>query len=109
MRAQLRVFCAILAVSGVSCVTLPARRQAASVKPPRQEDRRAAAIARAQVWQAGSVGKADLIAGPPGPGGFARNATVTCDYLDKKLSGLSPKFASRRPNGDELKVKYGGA
>jgi len=42
------------------------------------------------------------------PGDFALNATVTCDYLDKKLSGLSPKFACRLPNGDELKVKYGG-
>ena len=66
-------------------------------------------MARAQVWRPGTVGKANLIAGPQLPGGFARNATVTCDYLDKKLSGLSPKFACRLPNGDELKVKYGGA
>jgi hypothetical protein len=55
------------------------------------------------------VRKADLIAGPRGAGGFARNQTLTCDYLDKKLGGLSPKFACRLPNGDELKVKYGGS
>jgi hypothetical protein len=35
-------------------------------------------------------------------------ATLTCDYLDKKLGGLSPKFACKLPDGDELKVKYGG-
>jgi hypothetical protein len=109
MRAQLRVVPAILVVLSVSCATLPARRQSAAVKPPRQDNQRTAVIARAEVWRAGNVGKADLMTGPGGAGGFARNATVTCDYLDKKLSGLSPKFACRLPNGDELKVKYGGA
>ena len=66
-------------------------------------------LARAQVWRPVDVRKADLIAGPRGAGGFARNQMVTCDYLDKKLAGMSPKFACRLPNGDELKVKYGGA
>ena len=65
-------------------------------------------LARAQVWQSVDVRKADLMAGPQGTGGFARQATVTCDYLDKKMGGLSPKFACRLPDGDELKVKYGG-
>jgi hypothetical protein len=108
MRAQLRVVPAILAVFCVSCATLPARRQSASVKASGEQSRRAAVLARAEVWRPMSVGKANLMAGPAGPGGFALNATVTCDYLDKKLSGLSPKFACRLPDGDELKVKYGG-
>jgi hypothetical protein len=107
MRAQLRGLVAILAVFSVSCVSLPARRQASSVKSGRP-DPRAAVLARAQVWHSVDVAKANLIAGPGGAGGFARNALVTCDYLDKKLGGLSPKFACRLPNGDELKVKYGG-
>jgi hypothetical protein len=107
MRAQLRVLAAILALFSASCVTLPARHQASSVKPARP-DPRAAVLARAQVWQSVDVPKADLMAGPGGAGGFARQATVTCDYLDKKLGGLSPKFACRLPDGDELKVKYGG-
>jgi hypothetical protein len=107
MRAQLPVAAAIFAVCCVSCVTLPARRQSSSVKPARQ-DQRTAVLARAQVWQPVDVHKADLKAGPGGPGGFALNATVTCDHLDKKLSGLSPKFACRLPGGNELKVKYGG-
>jgi hypothetical protein len=52
---------------------------------------------------------ADVLTGPVVPGSFARNETVTCDYLDKKLGGLTPKFACKLPDGDELKVKYGGA
>ena len=99
---------AILAVFSASCASLPARRQAPSVKNTRHQDQRTAVIARAQVWRPTSVAKADLMTGVTGAGAFARNATLTCDYLDKKMSGLSPKFACRLPNGDELKVKYGG-
>jgi hypothetical protein len=65
-------------------------------------------LARAQVWHSVDVRKADVMNGPRGAKSFARNATVTCDYLDKKMSGLSPKFACRMPDGEELKVKYGG-
>jgi hypothetical protein len=49
----------------------------------------------------------DLRSGPQGPGAFAPNETVTCDYLDKKLSGRSPKFTCVRPPDDEMKVKFG--
>jgi hypothetical protein len=111
MRAQLRVLAAVTVLFSVSCASLPARRQSSPVKPTRSErrdDQRAAVLARAQVWRSTDVGKADLMAGPRGAGSCARNATITCDYLDKKLSGLSPKFACRLANGDELKVKYGG-
>jgi hypothetical protein len=51
----------------------------------------------------------DLKSGPGGPGSFIPGETVTCDYFDKDLSGASPKFACRLPDGDELKVKYGGS
>ena len=34
--------------------------------------------------------------------------TVTCKYLDKKLSGNSPKFACVIGEDDEVKVKFGG-
>jgi len=107
MRAQLRVLAAFLALFSASCVSLPARHQTAPVKPGRS-DPRAAVLARAQVWQAVDVAKLDLKAGPGGAGSFASHAMVNCDYLDKKLGGLSPKFACRLPDGDELKVKYGG-
>ena len=110
MRAQLRVPLALLAIFCVSCVSLPARRQSASVKAAERKNAepRAAVLARAQVWQPVDIRSVDLIAGPGGPGSFERNATVTCDYVNKKLSGLSPKFACKLPEGDELKVKYGG-
>jgi hypothetical protein len=111
MRAQLRVPAAILALFAVSCVTLPARRHSSSVKAAagdREAAQRTAVLARAQVWRSVDVRKADLLAGPRDERSFARNATITCEYLDKKLSGLSPKFACKLPDGDELKVKYGG-
>jgi hypothetical protein len=77
----------------------------------RQEagETRASVIARARVWFPTDVAAMDLRAGPTGPGAVAPGATVTCDYVDKALSGASPKFACRLPDGDELKVKYGGA
>ena len=65
-------------------------------------------IRRAKVWLRTDIPSMDLKAGPQGPGAFAPGATITCDYLDKKLTGASPKFACRLPDGDELKVKYGG-
>jgi hypothetical protein len=34
---------------------------------------------------------------------------VFCDYLDKKLSGDSPKFACTIGGNDEVKVKFGGS
>lgn len=65
-------------------------------------------IARSRVWTPTDIGARDLKAGPPGPGAFAFRATVVCDYSDKKLSGMSPKFACVIGRDDEVKVKYGG-
>lgn len=70
---------------------------------------REALVARAKVWMPTDIPAMDLRTGPTGPGAFAPGATVTCDYVDKQLGGASPKFACRLPDGDELKVKYGGA
>ena len=42
------------------------------------------------------------------PGAFPCRAQVSCNYLDKKLDGRSPKFACTIGKDDELKVKYGG-
>jgi len=47
-------------------------------------------------------------AGPAGPEAFAFRADVECNYVDKKLSGRSPKFACNVGGNDEVKVKYGG-
>ena len=65
-------------------------------------------IARARVWTATEISKADLRVGPGGPGAFALGATVTCDYKDEKLAGRSPKFVCALAPDDEVKVKFGG-
>ena len=71
-------------------------------------DERAAAIARAQVWLPTNIRAANIMAGPKDPGAFPFGATVTCNYVDKDLSGRSPKFACRIGTDDEVKVKFGG-
>jgi hypothetical protein len=65
-------------------------------------------IARARVWTATEISKADLRVGPGGPGAFALGATVSCDYKDEKLAGRSPKFVCALAPDDEVKVKFGG-
>lgn len=75
----------------------------------KHKESRKSLIARAKVWLPVDTPSLDLKAGPTGPGAFASGATITCDYLDKKLTGMSAKFACRLPEGDEIKVKYGGS
>jgi hypothetical protein len=71
-------------------------------------EERPSVLARAQVWRATDIPTMNITAGPAGPGAFALQADVECNYLDKKLSGRSPKFACMIGENDELKVKYGG-
>jgi len=68
---------------------------------------RLVAIRRAQVWARTDVPSMDLKAGPQGPGAFGPGQTVTCDYVEKKMSGRSPKFTCALTPDDEVKVKYG--
>jgi hypothetical protein len=70
------------------------------------QEPRASLIARAKVWHPVDTASLDLKAGPARAGAFAPRETITCDYLDKRLSGATPKFACRLPDGGELKVKY---
>lgn len=65
-------------------------------------------IARALFRVPGDIASRNLKTGPDEPGAFPTGATISCTYLDRKLGGLSPKFACRTGDGDELKVKYGG-
>ncbi len=74
----------------------------------KDDDPRAATIARAKVWARTDVKAMNLRTGPRGPGSFAPGATVECDYLAKELSGNSPKFACTIGADDEVKVKFGG-
>ena len=67
------------------------------------------AIRKAQVWTKTNVSAMDIKTGPTGPGAFPVDATVTCEYVDKKMAGRSPKFTCKIPPDDEVKVKYGPA
>jgi hypothetical protein len=74
----------------------------------KKEDPRKAVMERSRVWSPSDIAGKDLKAGPLGPGSFQFRETVTCKYLDKKLSGKSPKFACVIGEDDEVKVKFGG-
>ncbi len=67
-----------------------------------------AVMERSRVWSPSDIASKDLKAGPGGKGSFQFRETVTCKYLDKKLSGQSPKFACVIGEDDEVKVKFGG-
>jgi hypothetical protein len=88
----------------VGCSVLFSVEQSAA-----QAENRESVIARSRVWMPTDIASLDLKTGPQEPGSFPLEATVTCKYLDKKLAGMSPKFACETAEGDELKVKYGGA
>jgi len=80
---------------------------AASVAHGRSDkESRESLIARSKVWHSIDTAALDLKKGPPGRDAFATGEPVSCDYVDTRLSGRTPKFACRIPNGDELKVKY---
>jgi hypothetical protein len=68
---------------------------------------RVAILRHSQVWSPIDTASVDIKAGPPGAGGFAPGAAVTCDFVDKKLSGSTPKFACAVAPEDDVKVKYG--
>ncbi len=94
-----------LGLTATGCASLRAEPRDADSRAP---DRRASVIAHAQVWRPTDVRAIDFRKGPGGPGSFAWNATVYCDYIDKQLEGRSPKFACEVAPGDEVKVKFGG-
>ena len=97
-----RLFVVLTSCAATACAPLAARSRGAVPEP------RASVIARAEVWRPTVVPAMNLALGPEGPKAFPLGATVSCTYLDKHLSGTSPKFVCRLPDGDELKVKYGG-
>jgi len=68
---------------------------------------RVALLRRAQVWQPTDIPAVDIKRGPDEPGAFSPNEVVVCDYIDRKLTGKSPKFECKLESGDEVKVKHG--
>ena len=72
---------------------------------------REAALRSARVWRPPSVpvGQVDFADNPQGPGRFERTDEVSCRFVIRKLSGLTPKFHCEMPDGQVLKVKYGAS
>src|SRR5438132_13389168 len=66
---------------------------------------RRALIRRAHVWTRTDVPSMDVKAGPQRKDGFAPGETVTCEYVDEKLGGATPKFACA-VGEDHIKVRY---
>jgi hypothetical protein len=91
---------------GLVCTGLADRSPLAAQAKPTEESRKSL-VARSKVWFPTKIPSMNLRTGPTGPGAFKLGATVTCRYFEKEMSGRSPKFACRLPNGTELKVKYG--
>ena len=92
----------MLGFGGAGCATFGQRLPSGTASTPRDS-----VIARAQVWSRTNVPSMNLRRGPDGPGAFAPEAVVTCQHVDVRLRGNSPKFACRTPSGEQLKVKYG--
>lgn len=85
-----------------SCAALTRPTLSPSAVAVRQD-----ALSRAQVWRRTDIPRMDLRRGPGGAGSFAPDALVECRYQQRAMSGSTPKFTCVRPNGDELKVKFG--
>jgi hypothetical protein len=71
------------------------------------ESERLDAIRRGHVWTPTNVAAMDIRTGPTGPGAFAPGALVSCDYIDEKSTGNSPKFSCLIPPEDKVRVKFG--
>ena len=68
---------------------------------------RKALLRRAQIWKPTDVASMNIVEGPQRKDGFKPGETVTCDYVDEKLGGNTPKFGCKLTPNDALKVRYG--
>ena len=74
------------------------------------KDTRLRFIQRAHVWLPTDVAAKDVRRGPSSPyRSIATNVWVSCDYVHEKMSGASPKFMCKLPEGPTVKVRFGGA
>ena len=69
-------------------------------------DVRLDAIRHAQLWTPTDVSSMDMRMGPQDVAGWPPEATVTCDYVERKVVS-TPKFWCAVKPGDDVKVKYG--
>jgi hypothetical protein len=101
------ILASALAVATFVPPTAAAAQHSESAVSNQTGEARRELIARSIVWLPTNIPAIDLKTGPPGNEAFAPGETVDCDYVDRKLSGATPKFACRIGDGHELKIKYG--
>jgi hypothetical protein len=101
-RTSLLILLTCSGAGACSLVHAPATRV-----PGRSHAVRYDAIARAQLWTRTNIPSMNVRMGPGGPGAYAPGATVPCTYVDKELSGKSPKFLCRVGASEQVMVKYG--
>jgi len=95
----------VLTVGFVSACQ-PAQLPAQSAKRPTKAQR-VSDISRAQIWTATDVAATNVRTGPTGKGALPPFAHIDCDYVDKKMTGASPKFTCALSERDDVKIKYG--
>jgi hypothetical protein len=103
MHPRARVITTVIALVAAGAVLLGSAASDEFVS----SEARSAAIRRAQVWTRTDIKSMNLREGPQGPGAFAANQTVACDYVGKPLGGRSPKFRCALTPGEDVKVRYG--
>jgi hypothetical protein len=103
MSRRTRVAFAALCLGLMSACASLSTKPATSLTP----EARLASLRHAQLWEPTDIASKDLKAGPQGPGAFAAGETVTCQYVDRKLGGATPKFNCAITPEDEIKVKFG--
>jgi hypothetical protein len=96
----------LIVVAVLICSTQWAYAQKKNPYAKVDADTRLDAIRHAQVWMPTNVASMDMKAGPQDVKGWAPEATVTCDYVDRKVVS-TPKFYCAVTPDDEIKVKFG--
>ena len=123
MRSRRRMWAsagAILVIAALMVLSpLGRERPAAEFSPPRKvepwpidpdhaEELRSLALHRAQVWRSSDPARVDLSRNPADPAGTLSDPIVRCRFLPKSAHGTTPKFDCVLPDGEIVKVKYGG-
>ena len=82
-----------------------------TVPPGREAEVREDALARARVWRPPDVPpeRADLTLNAGDDHPFDPSQPLACKFLPRPSSGTTPKFDCVRPDGEVVKVKYGGS
>jgi len=105
--AALALLLAVTLTGAPEARTKKAARKPSNTLKQISDEARVTIIQHAQVWTPTTVSEMDLRLGPQGEGAFQPNAAVSCDYVEEKLDGSSPKFDCRLDDGSVVKVKYG--